>query len=73
MESQGISLVLKLLLLQEIAPGDYFLEYLFELVKTLEVRRIGNPKKEPDKTCCSVVGELVGKLSLSRSCRRQTS
>ena len=55
--------------LQEITSWSIF----FELVETLEVRRIGNRKKEPDKTCCSVVGELVGKLLLLRSCRRQTS
>ncbi len=45
----------------------------FELVKTLEVRRIGNRKKEPDKTCWSVVGKLVGELLLSRSCCWRTS
>ena len=39
----------------------------FELVKTLEVWRIGNRKKEPDKTCCSVVGKLFGELLLSRT------
>jgi hypothetical protein len=52
--------------LHEITSWSIF----FKLVETLEVRRIGNRKKEPDKTCCSVVSKLVGKILLlqTRDC-----